>query len=143
MSSKYAVLDERLIETVSSIFSIPSTQWTENEYKRVVMAMEAMRTIASQSKHEKNPATTAGGDLKREISEAICELNTWRVPLRLNGLLLPNNGDEGMTVAMNILTNFVPFEEWIKVWREYHGSKDPCGPDNFTDESVNPVKNDK
>ena len=70
-------------------------------------------------------------DLKREIAEAICELNLWRVPLRLNGHL-QNNGDEGITLAMKILTNFVTTEEWIKVWREQYGNKKPDGPDTFT-----------
>lgn len=56
-------------------------------------------------------------DLKREIAEAICTLNRWETPEGMKHMGRDLTKDE-VRVAMLVLQEFVPYSEWILVWRE-------------------------
>ena len=52
MSFRYDVLNLEILDDLRKIFEKPSTQWTESEYKKTILTIEAMRIVASQYKKE-------------------------------------------------------------------------------------------
>ncbi len=64
--------------------------------------------------------------LETEIAEAMCDLNKWTTPARLKGVQGRDLTPSEIRVAMGVLEAFVPYNQWIQVWRTQHDdSKSP------------------
>ena len=55
--------------------------------------------------------------MKESIAIDICELNRWKTPIALKRKFGRDLTQDEITNAMNVLTAYVPYEEWIKVWQ--------------------------
>jgi len=55
---------------------------------------------------------------RRIIAKLICEINSWRTPLRLRRILGRNLKHEEVAGAIAALEMFVPKTEWLEVWQE-------------------------
>lgn len=52
VSFRYDVLNLFVIDKLRELFTKPSTEWTEAEYRSVLLNMEAMRIVAAQYKKQ-------------------------------------------------------------------------------------------
>ena len=64
MSFQYDKLNPAVTLTAMGVFSRPSKNWTEHEYKEAVMIIAAMRIVADQSDWAKSSPDT---DQPKEI----------------------------------------------------------------------------
>ena len=50
MSFRFDTINPGVIDEARQVFKKPSTQWTEDDHKRAVMIIEALRIVASHYK---------------------------------------------------------------------------------------------
>lgn len=57
-------------------------------------------------------------DLEEELAKAICELNCWETPKKLEEAFGHKLNEEEIKEAMRTLEAFVPYHRWIKTWQK-------------------------
>jgi hypothetical protein len=60
-------------------------------------------------------------DLRTRLAEAICTLNTWATPDELKEEFGRQLTREEVKTAIATLQAFIPYDEWLPVWRAQRG----------------------